>query len=597
MGGKLPSGRAYASAVWTGTLFYLFGGEDASGRYDAIVRYDPAADSASATGSTLPARRSGTSAVWDGTNAYVFGGFDGGVFDSIVRFTPSSGAVTTLGSRLPGARYDTSAVWTGTHAFVFGGFGGADLDQIVRFNPSNGEVRTMGARLPFGRAATSAVWDGTYAYVFGGTYNGGSGYVSTDEIVRYHPASDSVRVMISKLPTGRFLMGVAWSGSHAYLLGGVNHLYGSYDQILRYDPSGDSIEALAIKLPTKREGPSAAWGSGGAYSLGGALFRSGGWVYLDEVVRVTIDPPSAPLGLTAASARGEIRLAWTAPASPGSFAITGYGVYAGDSSTSLSLVADLGNVLAWTEPGLADGVTRYYRVAAENAIGEGARSNEAAATTLAPPSAPRSLVAATGTSPGRIRLDWQAPASPGTTAITAYRVYRGEAAGAETLLAQLSNVHAYADTGLPEGAVRYYRVSAVNSIGEGSLSPSASARAPARPTEPRNLDAEPGPSLSKITLTWDAPADDGGLGLSQYRIYRGEDAEDEELVATIAATTTTWTDASLPILQTFTYRVSASNAVGEGPKSESACSHSYPWHLVPSTPATPACRPLADARG
>jgi PKD repeat protein len=94
------------------------------------------------------------------------------------------------------------------------------------------------------------------------------------------------------------------------------------------------------------------------------------------------------------------------------------------------------------------------------------------------PGAPTGLTASPGNA--QISLSWTAPASNGGVNITSYRVYRGTASGGETLLTSggcsgLGAVLSCADTGLTNGQIYFYKVSAVNAIGEGPQSNEASA--------------------------------------------------------------------------------------------------------------------------
>jgi PKD repeat protein len=94
-----------------------------------------------------------------------------------------------------------------------------------------------------------------------------------------------------------------------------------------------------------------------------------------------------------------------------------------------------------------------------------------------PPSAPTGLTATAGNA--QATLSWTAPASNGV-AITSYRIYRGTSPGAESLLTSggcsgLGAVLSCTDTGLTNGQTYYYKVSAVNSIGEGPQSNETSA--------------------------------------------------------------------------------------------------------------------------
>jgi hypothetical protein len=89
------------------------------------------------------------------------------------------------------------------------------------------------------------------------------------------------------------------------------------------------------------------------------------------------------------------------------------------------------------------------------------------------PSVPLNLLAIAGNN--QVLLGWQAPLDCGGAMITGYNVYRGTAAGSESLIATTGNVNAYLDTTAANGVTYYYRISAVNSIGEGASSSEASA--------------------------------------------------------------------------------------------------------------------------
>jgi hypothetical protein len=84
--------------------------------------------------------------------------------------------------------------------------------------------------------------------------------------------------------------------------------------------------------------------------------------------------PSAPAKPTVApNSRKGVNVSWSAPASNGS-AITGYKVFRGTTSTSLSQLTTLGNVTSYRDSSTTRGRTYYYQVSAINAIAEGPRS-------------------------------------------------------------------------------------------------------------------------------------------------------------------------------------------------------------------------------
>jgi PKD repeat protein len=94
------------------------------------------------------------------------------------------------------------------------------------------------------------------------------------------------------------------------------------------------------------------------------------------------------------------------------------------------------------------------------------------------PGAPTGLTATAGT--GQATLNWSAPANNGGENINSYRVYRGTSSGNETLLnsggcSSLGSVLSCTDTGLTAGQTYFYKVTAVNPIGEGLQSNEASA--------------------------------------------------------------------------------------------------------------------------
>jgi hypothetical protein len=64
-----------------------------------------------------------------------------------------------------------------------------------------------------------------------------------------------------------------------------------------------------------------------------------------------------------------------------------------------------------------------------------------------------------------IVLSWQAPQSDGGSAITGYIIYRSEAPGQETFLAQVGPVTSYTDSSVSSGTTYYYKVAAINSVG------------------------------------------------------------------------------------------------------------------------------------
>jgi cellulose 1,4-beta-cellobiosidase len=186
--------------------------------------------------------------------------------------------------------------------------------------------------------------------------------------------------------------------------------------------------------------------------------------------------PASPT-LSATAGNGQVALGWTTPADGGS-PLSGYRLYRGTTSGSLSLYQTLGVVTAYTDTAVTNGTTYYYQVSAVNSVGEGSRSAERSATPTAPasvPSAPLGLTATQGFPKG-VDLAWSAPASNGGSPVTGYRIYRSTTSGTETFLAAINGIATtYRDAATKKGARYFYVVRAVNAVGEGSSSAEASA--------------------------------------------------------------------------------------------------------------------------
>jgi hypothetical protein len=169
-----------------------------------------------------------------------------------------------------------------------------------------------------------------------------------------------------------------------------------------------------------------------------------------------------------------------------------------------------------------------------------------------------------------VHLTWTAPSNGGSS-ITNYKVYRATTSGGETLLTTLGNITSYDDTAVTNGTTYYYKVSAVNGVGEGPQSNEVSAtpQVISVPGAPQNLTAATAAKGKGVQLNWSPPTSDGGSPITGYNIYRGTASGNETLLTSVG-NVTSFKDTSTRRGQTYYYFITAVNAAGEGPASNEA---------------------------
>ncbi len=198
-------------------------------------------------------------------------------------------------------------------------------------------------------------------------------------------------------------------------------------------------------------------------------------------------------------------------------------------------------------------------------------TNDAAPAEYKVATSPTNLVA-TVNSATQITLTWSAPSSNGGTSITGYKIYRGIALGAETLLTTTGNVLTYTNTGLNPNTDYYYKITAINGDGDSKFSNNATSKTSVAevPSAPNNFVTTAN-SSTQITLTWSAPSSSGSSSVTNYKIYRGTSSGGETLIATVG-NVLTYANTGLVADTTYYYKVLAVNSFGDGVLSNEASS-------------------------
>ena len=256
-------------------------------------------------------------------------------------------------------------------------------------------------------------------------------------------------------------------------------------------------------------------------------------------------------------------LSWAAPASDGGSPVSGYNVYQGTSAggeTGTPVNSSPVTATSYTVTGLVNGTTYYFKVTAVNQVGEGPGA-EAKTVPVTVPEAPAGLAAVAGN--GQVTLSWAAPASDGGSPVTGYDLYVGTTAdfNGTTPLTKVAGT-AVTVTGLVNGTTYYFKVTAVNQVGEG---PGAEAKTvPVTvPEAPAGLAAVAG--NGQVTLSWAAPASDGGSPVTGYDLYVGTTADFNGTTPLTKVAGTAVTVTGLVNGTTYYFKVTAVNQVGEGP--------------------------------
>ena len=279
-------------------------------------------------------------------------------------------------------------------------------------------------------------------------------------------------------------------------------------------------------------------------------------------------PPSAPSNFTAAAtSQSQINLSWGAATD--NIGVTGYtvsrnGVQVGTTTAT-----------SFADTGLAAGTTYNYTVTANDAASNVSMPATTSGTTQSLPAltAPANVQAA-AVSESEIDLSWGASSGAST-----YSILRN----GSPLVSGLTST-TYNDTHLTANTTYSYNVVATDAAGNTASSATVQATtlpAPVPPSAPTNVVATAN-SATQVGLSWTA-ATAGTAAISSYAISRGG-----SVVATIPATSTSYTDNNLSPSTTYTYAVTATDASGLSSPASSVATVTTPTAPVATACTVPA---------
>ena len=289
--------------------------------------------------------------------------------------------------------------------------------------------------------------------------------------------------------------------------------------------------------------------------------------------------PNSPIGVTAtALSPTEILLTWNTPTPNNSPPITSYQIEVKvDDGAYVILVDDNGVSTSFNHENLSIEDVYTYRVSARNSVGlsnPSGTSSAQPAHTLVP-----TQLTATELSPTQVRLQWNAPSQTYGQPIQGYEIQEVITTGVyQTVASTGGTTTSYTISGLSTNEAYTYVVIAKFSLGSTDISEEISITLTEEsgkiegepPSKPINLQAT-ATSPIQIDLTWDAPASDGGLPITGYRIdVKVNVGEYITIVEDTGSEGRTYTHTDRTPDTDYFYKVYAINEAGTSPASNVA---------------------------
>ncbi|MET3920710.1 fibronectin type III domain-containing protein [Arthrobacter sp. UYEF20] len=279
--------------------------------------------------------------------------------------------------------------------------------------------------------------------------------------------------------------------------------------------------------------------------------------------------PNAPVIGVATAGNGRATATWTAPTVgiASSFSVKVLDVTTDPAGVQVgALRPAAGGATSLLVDGLTNGSSYQFQVLATNAVGDSPFSAVSNSVTPAPtveataPGAPTIGTATAGNASAT--LTWTAPASDGGSPITGYQVRASAGATVAATQTVTGNVGTVVVTGLTNGTAYTFDVAAINAVGTGAASAASNLATPAALAGAPTIGTATAGNAS-ATVTWTAPASDGGNPITGYRV-QAFDGTTVVKTQTVTGNVGTVVVTGLTNGTAYTFDVAATNGVGTG---------------------------------
>ncbi|MDG6225194.1 MAG: fibronectin type III domain-containing protein [Candidatus Thermoplasmatota archaeon] len=285
----------------------------------------------------------------------------------------------------------------------------------------------------------------------------------------------------------------------------------------------------------------------------------------EEVSALPLDRPSPPLNFKVSAHSNSVTLTWELPLENGGTPLMGFKIYRMDREDVWVMKSELDSLeKTYVDSKAVNGRTYGYRITAFNSVGESDPTMAINVTPLGTPGPPVDFEILPGD--GFISLSWKMPTDYGGTTITEYRIFKGEHSieMGSFKTVESSNL-SFKDVQVKNGKTYYYKVAAVNMVGDGQFTETKSARPAGIPSPPSNVQVTPGDGF--IDISWTSPEDDGGDPVTEVRIHRGEEANSSVVILTTSILGGFFRDTAVENGMTYHYSLTSTNSIGESTRS------------------------------